>query len=496
MSLLKRFYTNIVCSRVYCIMLLVSLTALSASPLLQNYVGRFVKVAFVWGAFIVLRDLALNRALIKNRYSFWLFLFCVGYAFSILIAAPDFLTENVKQYLYMALYMVLLFGNDITAPFEKKLSELQAVANTFIAVTFAMSLTCIAFFLFSADFTYYHEKYGELTVGLHHDRFGGLYNPNTGSTMATITVFVCWMMLVMKKRPRPLKAFYIAVMVLQYVYLLLTQSRTAWYTLLIFGGLVLFVQLLIKFKDRVKKTLSAALLAAAAVVVLVAGAEVLRTPTVKGISYLPSIVQQFENVVIRKGSFSSELIQPVIEGREDMYHEKDGDVTSGRVLIWKASLEVFKEYPVFGVTREGLHDRIAPYLSESRLRNVNNGGLHNIYLTVLVCAGLVGFALLAVFVFSICKTLLFKRVLPVSRENLWQYLLMAITFSFFLMEFFESRILFRSNVFSVTFWVFTGYLMYFAEKDIQKKDDSLLRKNWVARIENRLKSIFQKKQPA
>jgi hypothetical protein len=115
---------------------------------------------------------------------------------------------------------------------------------------------------------------------------------------------------------------------------------------------------------------------------------------------------------------------------------------------------------------------------------------------VLVCAGLVGFALLAVFVFSICKTLLFKRVLPVSRENLWQYLLMAITFSFFLMEFFESRILFRSNVFSVTFWVFTGYLMYFAEKDIQKKDDSLLRKNWVARIENRLKSIFQKKQPA
>ena len=103
------------------------LTALSASPLLQNYVGRFVQGRVCMGSFHRTQDLALNRALIKNRYSFWLFLFCIGYAFSILIAAPDFLTENVKQYLYMALYMVLLFGNDITAPFEKKLSELQAV---------------------------------------------------------------------------------------------------------------------------------------------------------------------------------------------------------------------------------------------------------------------------------------------------------------------------------------------------------------------------------
>ena len=65
---------------------------------------------------------------------------------------------------------------------------------------------------------------------------------------------------------------------------------------------------------------------------------------------------------------------------------------------------------------------------------MNNGGLHNIYLTVLVCAGLVGFALLAVFVFSICKTF-FSKGFCLFRARIWQYLLMAITFSFFLMEF-------------------------------------------------------------
>jgi len=476
-------------------MLFIILTALSASPLLQMYVGRFVKIAFVWGAFLVLRNFAHNRSLIKNRYSIWLLLFCVSYAVSILIAAPSHFFGNIVQYSYMVLYMILLFGNDITAPFEKKLSEFIMITNTYICVTFILVLICLILLLFSINFTYYHELYGYLPIGLAGDRFWGLYNPNTGSTMGVISIFLCWMMLVIRKNSKKLKVFYIINIVFQYIYILFTQSRTAWYALLIFGAIILFVQMVLILQDKFKKPWVKVLTIGAAVIILVAGADAMKLRIVKAISYLPSVIRQIDEVLFEKGSFSSDRLKPVIKEREDLLLGETKDATNGRIVIWRASLKTFKEAPVFGVTRECLYDRVTRYLPKERHKNVNNGGLHNIYLTVLVCSGIVGLALLTIFVFSICKTLLLKRNLPVTRENLWQYLLMIIPFSFFLMEFFESRILYQSNIFCVVFWVFTGYLMYFAEKDILQYDDSILRNNWVVRLENLARKIIKKEQP-
>lgn len=495
MNAIKKFYSNIICNRVYCIMLFIVLTALSASPLLQIFVGRFVKVAFVWGAFLVLRDLVRSRTLIKNRYSFWLFLFCVAYAVSILLAAPSHLTENVTQFSYMILFMILFFGNDITTAFDKKLYELILITNSYIWVTFVLVLTCLVLLLFSINFTYYHERYGYLTVGLSGNRFWGLYNPNTGSAIGIISIFFCWMMLLIKKNTRKAKAFYIVNIVLQYIYILFTQSRTAWYTLLIFGSIILFVQLFLAFQGKFKKVWANAITIGAAVIILAAGVDALKPKTVKAISYLPSVIRQIDEIIFNKGSFSGGL-QPVIEERDDLYNDETKDATNGRVEIWNAAFKTFKESPVFGVTRECLYDRVSPYLPERRQQNVNVGGLHNIYITVLVSSGLVGFAIITIFVSSICRTLLFRRNLPVTPGNLWQYLLMVIPFAFFLMEFFESRILYRSNIFSVVFWIFTGYLMYFAEKDIMQHDDSILRNNWVVRLENLARRIFIKKRPA
>ena len=50
------------------------------------------------------------------------------------------------------------------------------------------------------------------------------------------------------------------------------------------------------------------------------------------------------------------------------------------------------------MTREALYDEVSPYLAEERMGNLKRGGLRNIYLSVLVCSGLVGFTLLLIFV--------------------------------------------------------------------------------------------------
>ena len=130
MSIIKGIYKKIICQRTYCIMFLIVMTALTSSPLLQIYLGRFVKIGFVWGSYLVLLDFTSNRSLLKNRSSLWLLLFCASYAVSILIAAPNHLFENISQFLYMVLFIILLFGNDHNTPVEVKMKELKIVSST------------------------------------------------------------------------------------------------------------------------------------------------------------------------------------------------------------------------------------------------------------------------------------------------------------------------------------------------------------------------------
>jgi len=483
-SIIKGIYKKIICQRTYCIMFLIVMTALTSSPLLQIYLGRFVKIGFVWGSYLVLLDFTSNRSLLKNRSSLWLLLFCASYAVSILIAAPNHLFENISQFLYMVLFIILLFGNDHNTPVEVKMKELKIVSSTYVAVTFALTMVCMLFFLFSVSFTYYHEIYGNLTVGLSYNRFWGLYNPNTGSTLAVISIFMSWMLLVMETINS--RKFHISNIVFQLIYLLFTQSRTAWYTLLIFGTIMFFVQLLLWMKKKNISTIVSAIAALVIAVAITGSAEILRPVSVKTISYIPSIIRQLKNVAFDHGSFSKDDIKPAINQRDDEYDPDSNDVTNGRVQIWRAGIKTFIKNPIFGVTREGLYDQVSPHLIEERLDNLKKGGIHNIYISVLVSSGIVGFIFLVIFVFDLCRTLLFRRVLTVTRENMWQYLLMIIPFSFFLIEIFEARILYRVNIFGVVFWVFSGYLLYFSEKAIQQ-EGSCIQGKWIARLENRFK---------
>lgn len=483
MSLLKKLYQEVLCNKIYCILVLLVLMLLSSSPLIQFVVGRFVKITLVWGMFLIVRDIFKNRALLKNRFSLILALFCVSYAISILLSMPAHMGENISQFLYMVMFFVLLFGNDLCASCEKKKQELKLFAQVFNVTMFIMTAVCMVMFLCSMSFSCEIPGYGTVVVGNMYNRFWGLYNPNTGSTLSVVVILLTWMLMLMDKKHG--KAFRIANIVVQMVYLLITQSRTAWYALLIFGGILFAAQMILKLREKKNFTgFKAIALVVAGTVVLAVGAETVRPFCVTGLAYVPDTIQYVIGA-IKEG----EKIEPVISERDDEFGSEYVDATNGRVLIWQAGIEAWKKEPIFGVTRENLYDKASPYLVEKRLENLKGGGLHNIYLTILVCAGVVGFAIMLAFFIKYCWLLFFKRKLKLTRENLWQWALLATAFLFFVTEFFEARILFKASVFSVLFWVLLGYGAFFAEKE-RMAADGLPFRNWVTRIEDK----FRKKQ--
>ena len=281
-------------------MLLVVLTALTLFASDSELSRRFVARLCLGRLLIVVTCLPLHdKTGLRLAFAFRL-----SYAVSILIAAPAHLTENVIQLLYMGLFMVLLFGNDLDSPVEEKKKELLRVGNTFIAVILALTLCCIILFMFSIGFEYRHN--GEtFIVGMSFNRFWGLYNPNTGAALAVTSIFLCWMLLVMgQKRGR---CFYITNIVFQMFYLLLTQSRTAWYTLLIFGGIILFVQLLLRLRQKGKDTKGRVAALLAAVLVAAGGVELLRPVSVAAVSYIPSVITQVKSLFSKTEGFRAKI---------------------------------------------------------------------------------------------------------------------------------------------------------------------------------------------
>ena len=69
---------------------------------------------------------------------------------------------------------------------------------------------------------------------------------------------------------------------------------------------------------------------------------------------------------------------------------------------------------------------------------------------------------------------------------------MAIPVYFAIVEMFEARILFKASIFSAMFWLYLGYAVFFAEKDLAKQgkgivgDGLLAQSDWLSRLERRL----------
>ena len=146
------------------------------------------------------------------------------------------------------------------------------------------------------------------------------------------------------------------------------------------------------------------------------------------------------------------------------------DLSTGRLLIWKIGYEIFKWSPWIGMTREGMvrpvYDAIYAY-SLTYNDGVIQSGLHNIYLTILVSSGVIGFVLIS----SAIIIVLYKALFVIIKEEEIDYPLffsLLLVALFLIVEFVESRILYQVNLFNVVFWIYFGYLSYFSNIKYKK----------------------------
>ena len=153
--------------------------------------------------------------------------------------------------------------------------------------------------------------------------------------------------------------------------------------------------------------------------------------------------------------------------------ERPGGILTGRTELWEAGLKTFVESPVFGVTRENITERVGANLADKYWENdLARGGLHNIYLTVLVSSGIVGFVLFMAFILIyVVKAIRYVFSAEARKQNGFVMCLITISAVLLIMEFLEARILYQVGIFYIIFWCIAGYVLCFTDKTRREVSD-------------------------
>ncbi len=285
-------------------------------------------------------------------------------------------------------------------------------------------------------------------------RLWGLYNANTGGALYATSILLT-LGFIKGTKKRRLRIFYVLNLIVQFSCLVLSYSRTSSYALVMTMAVVSFLLLPGWSGGRMKKNITGyfwrACVALLLCVFLLGGMSLART----GLSYLPGIVEQI--FPSEEGFWGSREQEDSSQTEEE--EDRGGGILTGRPILWEAGGKTFCQNPLFGVTREGLYDEVVGNLSdESWSPDLQAGGVHNGYLTILISSGIVGSAILFFFFIS----LLYSKVRDVlfHRDKIPQELglLLALILLYAIMELLEARILYQINIFGAGFWLVLGYV--------------------------------------
>lgn len=467
---------------------------LSAVPFIHVAFSQYIKVLLALGFALLLADVVCGRGIYQAKYLIFLIAFIMAYLVTIILNRQDFLTENMKAWLYMIVIFLLFYGYNRKLRRETLRREIRIVSLVYHVCAFLVSAVCLYTYVFSVNLKYTVDQ-AIMHIGMFDNRLWGLYNPNTGATIAVVSIVLTLAALLERRKGhRAARVFYGVNLGLQSIVLILTGSRAALVVAYISAAALLAVYISRKFgrraalpaKSRRTRKVTGGILSFLILIVVFEGVN---QGAKYGLSYVPSALSDAgvgDSAVIKaSGRALTEAIEraAAVEkqkgttgrridlARKETEEDRAGGLLTGRTDLWAAGFKAFTKQPIFGTARENLYDACVDYLPHQIWEgSLYTGGLHNILLTVLVSSGLVGFLILAAFVVLSLKRMLAhgfkKRAFLEDPQFLGLFLLIL---SFGIMEMLEARILYRVGLFYVVFWIFYGYAVHLTDTDETKR---------------------------
>ena len=413
-----------------------------------------VKLCIALGGLTIVGRICFFRNYVKTSYWRLLMVFCLSFGMSIFMnRAYGGVSADVKWLVWTGFLFFLLYVCDTTREVASYKKEFTVFAHIMIAYgTFAASAGIhLMFSLYKKQ--WYTVNKEKLTAGFSEGRLWGVYtDPNYGGVFTVVVILLSIYFLRNMKRWR--KILYILVLIPNCFYIICSGSRTA--ALALITAICFWVVYTTIYKYGMIRSVIISLVFLVFFLCAFFG----------GASY---VIKQYN--LVERNQITVINVKKVIENQikkeniDVALRRKEllNDVSSGRTRLWVSGFEVWKTSPIYGTG----YNSFIPYAKQNvpDTYAIKESGrefmsLHNNYLNVLVYQGLIGFAILLLFMFLVLKRY-WKGIqkIPAADKDyaavLSACVLVVAISMFFLLDGF-----YTNSPESFVLWTFLGYLMH------------------------------------
>lgn len=409
----------------------------------------------VGGVVLVFWMLLRGKKYLK-MYNIWILTaFILSYGISMTLHLSYGILENVKGavWLILPVFLIYLTAGDMSG--EEIRKEMAGLSWMYVIYCTAVNIVSISMVCWGRKYDFTDGSGTVHAIGYRWNRLWGIYDdPNHGATITMAALFMI-AYLFFKAKSTAFRILFVVMAAVNYVYLVLSDSRTAILGLaagVVLGGIFRIWCMPQKGKNegsgRNCALMSAAVLAA--VILIVAGDFGIKT-----------VYKPIDAVLAAK--YEQKTTESINNNRRKQNLQQD--VSNGRLQIWKSGLEIVETAPVFGVGYRNISSYAKEHFPEGYLVNNSNGvqydSMHNLEMDILVSQGIVGAVIFVLFLGNLLFLLTGKgRKIPERYRGEAAFALSSAG-AFGMASTFLSFIFYVNAPQNYCFWLFLGHLMQF-----------------------------------
>ncbi len=422
--------------------------------LIDNMIATVI--FFALSIFYIGLDLLNKRYCLKTDGIILLIIFIAVSVVSSVINFKYGIFENLKAIGILLIYIFFIY------PISEN-QRLTIIKTLYFALSIFVILS-VVMYIFNIDYVYLAKSGHYLNQGFSNQymRLWGLFADPNAAAVYCLCAITFSVMILKKEKSTFLKTLIIILDLFNFLYVILSGSRTAVVIIIVMTlwAVVLYTRSL-SYKTIIKIGLSvfALTLSAITVTALFLGVKtalpylrqgINKTTPQKSVSQVHKLYDSFySKVQITSGKYDITSSSPPVFSQLDRTDTEKEDVTNGRILRWKAGLQVFKKAFIIGCSPRGSVNFAKEKLEDSLV--AKSYSIHNCYIEIPAYTGILGS--IPIFLFLVLTALKILKSKITFNNSIFSTTALIMAVSAF---FFADMLFYFLTLGGLIFWISIG----------------------------------------
>lgn len=424
--------------------------------IIRNLISIFFMMT---GGIIVIYNIFFEKEKFIKNYAWLLSLFIIICLISSVLMIKYGYLNNIKTIIWSC----ILYGVIYTYAMKNNKIQIRKIIKILIILLSIIWMISIIIGIYQYIMQIsYHIKLENGVVtkaqGFYYNRLFGIFvDPNFAATTSVILLFASIYVFNTTNKKFE-KLIWIFNIILQFIYIILSGSRTG--LVILFVGSVIYISLKLisyfknKKRNNIIKIVISILISFVFIIILFILVKA-------GLEYIPNLINNNNAVASSNNDVSNNIKEKSGKVNLDRTDLSNKGISNLRFELWGDCLEILKSKPLFGTSPRNL----IPYAKDVYPQTYPAKGYDygNGFLAVLVGTGIIGTTIILTFLLA-CGKKIFSYIVKFKYQNDSEQkelniLAISIVIMLLIAAFINQEVFLINSINTAIFWLMLGYLM-------------------------------------